>query len=309
MTDTAPLVITISDAEAEQPIAALVYMLLGAPWAEQVIAHGGVWMDGHRVHDVAVPAPLGSQLAFRRPPDGHYANITLASSDILYEDDWLIALNKPAGWYTNATPWDVYGTTLAALERFLLARDGDPAPHLHLAHRLDRDTSGVLLMSRRPEANAPLQVAFASRAAQKQYLCICTGVPTETTFELRTGHGRERGGRFRVYPLEQVGDPLPGGSRIKLAHTRFELLRTLDRAALLRAELLTGRTHQIRLHLAHSGHPLLGDTRYGGPAEYRDYTLAFHLLHAATLTLPHPHTGATLHLEAPLPEHFVRVLD
>ena len=140
MTDTAPLTVTVADADAGQSIAFVVEQLLGAASAAAVIAHGGVWMHGRRVGDSALPVLPGSAITLRRPPTGDYPDIAIIPSDILYEDDWLIALNKRAGWYSNATPWDIHGQALAALERLLLHRDVDNIPILHLAHRLDRDT-------------------------------------------------------------------------------------------------------------------------------------------------------------------------
>jgi 23S rRNA pseudouridine1911/1915/1917 synthase len=226
--------------------------------------------------------------------------VTIAPHDIWYEDAWLLVLNKRAGWYTGATPWDTQGNALAALTRFLTCRDG-VVPTLHLAHQLDRGTSGLLLCSRHPTANAPLQAAFASGAVEKRYLCLCMGAPDGDTFELRTGHGRSRGGRWRLYGLEEVGQKLPGGSRIKLAHTSLTVRQRIGDAALLDALLHTGRTHQVRLHAASLGHPLIGDTRYGGGATFRGQPIDWPLLHAASLRLRHPLSGELLVLDAPLP--------
>jgi 23S rRNA pseudouridine1911/1915/1917 synthase len=138
---------------------------------------------------------------------------------------------------------------------------------------------------------------------------VCEGEPAQERFSLRTGHGRAAGGRFRTYPLDEVGRALPGGGRVKEAHTDFTLLRRMPGAALLLAEPRTGRSHQIRLHAAALGHPLLGDERYGGPTRYAGRALPFHLLHALRLRLPHPNLGEPLTVEAPLPEHFSAVSD
>lgn len=269
-----------------------------APDGAEIVRRGGAWLDGRRAVAPDAAPPPGATLALRRPPAGGYAEVAIGPADIAYEDAWLIVLHKAAGWYVGATPWDVHGNALAALGRFLAARDGG-APPVHLAHQLDRDTSGLLLISKSPAANGPLQAAFAGELVEKGYVGVCAGVPDPPAGELRTGHGRAAGGRWRLYPLEELGRALPeGGGRVRLAHTAYAVERSHGDAALLRLRLHTGRTHQIRLHLAHLGHPLLGDTRYGGPASYRGRALPGHLLHAATLSLPHPITGARLALQS-----------
>lgn len=293
---------------ASASVQALAAKLAGAT-GSLAVAHGGAWLDGRRVSDPAEVAPAGALLTLRLPPDGGYPALELNPRDIAYEDEWLVALHKRAGWYVGATPWDVCDNALAALGRYLAARDG-AAPPVHLAHQLDRDSSGVLLLSKAPAANAPLQAAFAGGRVNKRYLGLCTGVPTWATTELRTGHGRSAGGRWRIYPLEEVGRVLPqGGGRVRVAHTTFVVAGRLADAALVRATLHTGRTHQIRLHMAHAGHPLLGDARYGGPTRYGGRDLPGHLLHAAELHLAHPITGAPLDLASPLPELFQALLD
>lgn len=281
-------------------IAAFVSTLLDTRSAETVLTRGGVWLEGQRVEDAGQVVPAGAQITLHFPPDGHYSDVTIAPDDIWYEDAWLLVLNKRAGWYTGATPWDTQGNALAALTHFLASRDRR-MPTLHLAHQLDRGTSGLLLCSRHPAVNAPLQAAFASHAVEKHYLCLCMGEPDGDTFDLRTGHGRSRGGRWRLYALEEVGMRLPGGSRVRLAHTSFTVQQRLGDAALLGATLHTGRTHQIRLHTASMGHPLIGDTRYGSHDTFRGQAAAWPLLHAASLRLRHPMSGALLTLNAPLP--------
>jgi 23S rRNA pseudouridine1911/1915/1917 synthase len=298
----------VAPADGGAALGALAERIAGDAGA-RCVARGGAWLDGRRALDPAQHPAAGAALSLRLPPPGGYAELELAHADLAYEDAWLVALHKRQGWYVGATPWDVHGNALAALRRFLAARDG-LAPPLHLAHQLDRDTSGLLLIAKAPAVKAALHVAFASGHVAKQYRCLCAGAPLWGALELRTGHGRAAGGRWRIYARAEVGRALPdGGGRVKEAHSSLAVERRLPGAALLRVTLHTGRTHQIRLHAAHAGHPLLGDTRYGGPASFAGLPLAGQLLHAGELRLPHPVTGATLALESPLPEAFAQLLD
>jgi 23S rRNA pseudouridine1911/1915/1917 synthase len=290
----------ITPAEGRRTLAEVADALLGTVGL-RALERGGAWVDGRRTLQGERVLAVGQRVEVRLPPNGAYAELELTAGDICFEDAWLIALHKRSGWYVGATPWDVEANALAALGRHLAERDG-VAPLLHLVHQLDRDTSGVLLFSKDPAVNPGLQHAFATGAVKKQYQAICAGVPAPGG-TISTGHGRAAGGRWRIYPLEAVGQTLPGGGgRIKAAHTSYRVLRTAATAAFLEVELHTGRTHQIRLHLAHIGHPLLGDARYGGPRHYNAWEVTGHLLHAAHLALMHPVTRAWLALHSPLPE-------
>src|SRR5262245_41262883 len=268
--------------------------------AEKLIARGGLWVDGARIQDLAAQAQGGAQLTIQLPLSGVYPDIVVAAEQILYEDADLLALNKPAGVYVDSTPWDAEGNLHAALTRFIAARDG-VTPRLHLAHRLDRDTTGVLLVSKNPAINPAIQRGFVRGTFHKEYLPLCAGQPEADEFALTTGHGRTTNGFFRVYPAEHIGQWLLYGSRVKEMRTRFAVVRRLSDAALVRAFPETGRTHQIRLHLAHLGHPLLGDVKYGGPAQWRSRPLPYHLLHAERLALPHPRRRVPLEIVTPPP--------
>lgn len=268
----------------------------------QAAARGGLWLRQRRVTP-DTPAIAGETLIVRLPPASGYCDAPVTLAHIIYEDDDLLVINKPPACYVGDTPWDTQGSVLAVLTRLLAARAGQ-APNLHLAHQLDVGTSGILVLSKHPRANAPLHTAFNRGQAQKRYLAVCTGyMPAET--ELVTGHGRAAGGRWRLYDQSEIGRVLPDGQRVKLAHTRFMLRRQFAQAALVWAIPLTGRTHQIRLHLAALGCPILGDERYGGPTIVAGLHLAHLLLHAAELSLPHPRDGRPLHLFCPPPPVFV----
>ena len=273
---------------------------------EQMIATGAVWLDRRRVQDAEQPVAEGQILAIHFPPPGsRSARVTPA--DILYEDDALLVLNKPPGVYVTMTPWDAGNDLFWAARRFLAERDGDP-PALHLAHQLDRDTSGVLLFSKDPRANAPLQRMFVEHAIHKHYLALSEGHVGWNAIEVQTGHGRGGQGLFRVYPLEEVGSTLPGGQVVKSMETRFRVVERFAAATLLEATPVTGRTHQIRLHLRHLQHPIAGDLRYGGTPELAGVSLSHHLLHADVMALQHPRTSLLLRFEAPLPPLFAEVL-
>ncbi len=265
-----------------------------------ILAHGGLWLKRERVRDLAQPAPVGETLLLHRPPTSHYSTPQIGSDDICYADEYLLALNKHVGWYTTPTPWDRKGHVRESLKGWL-AQQGEDDPYVHLLHRLDRDTSGVLLCSRDPAINPIMQQHFDRGAVLKEYLCLCSGTPPHATFALHTGHGRGRAGQWRLYDLAQVGRTLPNGSRVKVAYTSFTVLHQTAQATLLRATLYTGRTHQIRLHLAAVGLPLVGDTRYGGVGELAGQPITAHCLHAWRVSLPHPAWATPLVIRAPLP--------
>ncbi|NTV64187.1 MAG: RluA family pseudouridine synthase, partial [Oscillochloris sp.] len=173
----------------------------------QIALRGGAWLDGRRVAEPDMRPQAGQQLVLRPPPEAGYTNCTLVAADIAYEDTWLVALHKRLGWYVGATPWDDHGHTLAAAARYLRHRDGS-APPLHLAHQLDRDTSGILLISKAPMANPQLTAAFAGGQVEKLYRALVLGAPPEAGV-VRSGHGRAASGRWRLYPLDELGRSLP----------------------------------------------------------------------------------------------------
>lgn len=304
MNDTGPLRLTVPPADDGAPLLEIATAALGSEAAAQtLLARGGAWLNRARIKDPLAVIHAGDTVFLHTPPGGVYAEAHLSPEQILFEDDDLLAVHKPAGMYVEATPWDDATHLRGAAAQLLAARDGRAADevYLHLVHRLDRDTSGVLLLAKRQEANPALQRAFVGGEAHKQYLAMCAGEPAEDMFTVETGHGRGRQGLFRIYPLEEVGRELPGGARVKPMLTRFAVLARLGDVALVQAEPVTGRTHQIRLHLAHRGHPLLGDGRYGGPLVWRGEPVPHHRLHAARLEIPHPRSGKPLILSAPAP--------
>lgn len=217
---------------------------------------------------------------------------------VLFRDQALLAVQKPPG--------RIVIPGRGAPEPTLL--DEAQAEHgkLWVVHRLDRGTSGVLLFARTAAAHRGVNLAFDGQEVHKRYLALVRGpLPEALRVDAPLAPGRK--GRMRVAP--------PGDTRARPAATRLRVLERFARAevsALVQAEPETGRTHQIRVHLAHAGAPLAVDPDYGPRPPLRDAGGAVLLertpLHAATLSLRHPDTGAGLAIEAPLPEDLLRVL-
>jgi 23S rRNA pseudouridine1911/1915/1917 synthase len=216
---------------------------------------------------------------------GAGATAALERSRLLYADAELAAVDKPAGVPAQPTLTSDRGT----LPELVGALLGGPVT---LVHRLDRETSGVTVFARTKGAAAALAEAFRTGAPEKTYLALCARAPSpaEGRIDLALGKDPARAGLRRVDPS---GDA---------AATRYRTLRASATAALVEARPETGRTHQIRVHLAALGAPLLGDARYGGPRRVGEVAVPRVMLHAARLELRHPSTGARLVLEAPLPE-------
>jgi 23S rRNA pseudouridine1911/1915/1917 synthase len=294
-----PVWYQVGEEASGQPLEAWLTQLLGVEAAE-LLARGGVWVDRQRELDSQRPLSAGAVVVIHRPPGGPQPDLIVTPDWVLYEDADLIALNKPVGTYVEMTPWDMHRHIRGALSVMLTARDGQ-VPTLHLAHRLDRDTSGVLLLSKNPAVNARLYTLFGSGEVHKTYVAHCVGEPNFEQTQITTGHGRSRNGLFRIYPQDEVGRELPGGSKVKRMETSLRVLRQLGGSALIEASPRTGRTHQIRLHLAHLGYPLVGDVKYGGPQTWEGEMLSAHQLHAWRIELPHPGTSDLLQIEAPLP--------
>ena len=227
---------------------------------------------------------------------------------VLHEDPDLLVLDKAAGMVVHPARGAPHSTVVNAL-LFRLRRGADAGPpRLGLVHRLDRDTSGCLAVARTEAALASLQAQFKARTVEKVYVAICHGVPAAGRAD--TPYGRHPRDRTRFTGRVRSG---------RRAVTEWKVLEAFPGAALLEVRLQTGRTHQIRVHLAEAGHPLLADAVYGGrrrearlpasaPARLAAEALGRQALHASRLSLDHPRSGKRMRFEAPLPADLSRAL-
>ncbi len=221
---------------------------------------------------------------------------------VLYEDAGLLAVDKPAGMLSHPTGKIIENAATTILKRQF------PGQSLHLAHRLDRETSGVLLFARSRKAARALLGQFAGRTIKKTYLALVRGSPAWTSRRVEAAIGSE-GGLIRVRQTTGRGQP---------AATSFRVVERGAACALVEARPETGRLHQIRVHLASLGHPVVGDKLYTGDGalylktverkitaeDLQSLGAARQMLHAAVLELDHPATGERLAIKAPLPEDF-----
>jgi 23S rRNA pseudouridine1911/1915/1917 synthase len=228
--------------------------------------------------------------------------------EILVEDDWFLAIDKPAGlpMHTTAKFWK---NTLVAL-----LRERYPNDHFQICHRIDRETSGVLLIAKNTTAASFLKKAFAHRAVKKTYLALVHGCPMDHEGVIDRPM-RLLDTKTRVMMgVDEEGLP---------AVTNYRVLAAFSHHALVEARPETGRQHQIRVHLASMGHPIVGDKLYrASEADFMKYCdlglteelltrfdgLPRHALHAAKLAFPHPNTGETISIDSPLPidlKHYI----
>lgn len=235
-----------------------------------------------------------------RPPlRGHPETIPLS---VLYEDEDLLAIDKPAGMVVHAGAGQTRGTLVNALlgRGQALSHRGD-ALRPGIIHRLDKDTSGIILVAKNDVAHAKLGEAFRQRAIQKTYIALVQGVLKESRGRIDLAIARDP--RRRVRMTARRSAVL---ANAREAVTDWRVLTRVDSTTLTEVQLHTGRTHQIRVHFSALRHPVVGDTLYGAAAQWRVGkvtvpSLGRHFLHAAKLAFSHPRSGTWIELRAPLP--------
>jgi 23S rRNA pseudouridine1911/1915/1917 synthase len=214
---------------------------------------------------------------------------------IAYEDDDLIVVDKPAGVVVHPAPGHPTGTLAQAL-----AGKGGERFRPGIVHRLDRDTSGLLVVAKSEAVHRSLQEALRRREVKREYLALVHGRPDARSGTIDAPIGRDRGSRTVM--STRTDKP-------REAVTHFQIEQELPRTTLLRVRLLTGRTHQIRTHLAAIGYPVCGDPVYGGRPCGRQLGLTRQFLHAANLSFRHPRTGELIVCESKLPADLLRSLE
>ena len=266
---------------------------------KQLIEDGRVALNGVPVRKPNTALAAGDELRCTLPAP---APVGLVAADIpldiLYEDSDLIALNKPAGLVVHPAPGHAADTLVNALLHHcadLQGIGGELRPGI--VHRLDKDTSGVLVVAKNEAAVANLVAQFSAHTVEKEYLALVWGAPKKPTGVVELPIGRHPVHRKKMAVVAK-GRP---------AVTRYETLAAMPLASLLRVRIETGRTHQIRVHLAHLGHPVVGDATYGRarhglPA---DLEIPRQMLHAHRLKLAHPRDGRPMEFTAPPPADFL----
>ncbi len=220
--------------------------------------------------------------------------------DIVYEDEDVLVVDKPAGMVVHPSPGHERGT----LVNGLLYHCGDRLSSINgilrpgIVHRIDKDTSGLLMVTKNDQAHRALAAQLADHSITRRYRAIVLDNLKEDEGTIEGDIGRDPGNRLRNAVVVQGGKP---------AVTHYRVLERFGQYTYLEAELETGRTHQIRVHMAHIRHPLLGDSLYG--PEKNKAGAGRQMLHAAVLGFVHPTSGEYMEFESPLPEDFAKVLE
>ena len=234
-----------------------------------------------------------------KPLEAQPQNIPL---EIVYEDEYLLVVNKPKGMVVHPAPGSPDGTLVNALLYHCAGRlssiGGVVRPGI--VHRIDKDTSGLLVVAKNDAAHLSLSAQIADKTCAREYLALCDGIFGQDSGRVETYIGRHPADRLKMAVV-------PAGKG-KYAATNYDVVERFPQGyTLVHFVLETGRTHQIRVHCKYLGHPVTGDPVYG--SKKQKFNLNGQLLHAFRLTLTHPRTGERMTFEAPLPAYFRKVLD
>jgi RluA family pseudouridine synthase len=268
-----------------------------------LIVVGAVFLNKKRVRIASKELILGATVEIRidlqklqADQPARNEKYELSDDHVLYEDSEIIIVNKPSGLPTQPTLDQARDHLFASVKRFMTKRDGRES-YLGLHHRLDYETSGIVLFTKKQSANKWVSDLFRDRQIQKTYHALTTLGKVEPEWEIENHLAREKKGTGKVQHMVPVTS---GGD---YAHTLFEHLSSTKKCHLIEARPQTGRTHQIRVHLKESGIPIIGDILYGGPKSERV------MLHAYQLEFFHPGLEKELKIECPPPEDFQKIFE
>ena len=276
------------DAGERLDVALAAHARLSRAAAQRLIADGLVLVDGRPARKKHV-LRAGEEVLWEVPPPSGAALVAEpVPFTIVYEDDWLLVVDKPAGVVVHPAPGNEHGT----LAQGLVAEGarGGHESRPGIVHRLDKDTSGLLIVARRDEAYQRLVAAMERRDIHRQYLALLSGRLPQDTGTIDAPIGRHLRDRKRMSLHTAAG---------RRAVTHFDVLERTQGFTLARVRLETGRTHQIRVHFSALGYPVAGDVQYGRPPRPEGLTRQF--LHAARLAFPHPEDGREISCASPLP--------
>jgi 23S rRNA pseudouridine1911/1915/1917 synthase len=264
--------------------------------AERLVRDGRALVDGTR-RPKSYRLEGGERLEIELPePEPETLESQELDLAVVHEDPDLLVVDKPVGMVVHPTAGHASGTLVhGLLDRGIAG--GSQRDRPGIVHRLDRDTSGLLVVARNPETHARLQRLLRRRGIVREYLALVHGRPLSWSGRIEAPIGRDRHDRTRM----SLDTDVP-----RDAFTQFDVVELLPEHALLRVRLETGRTHQIRVHLAAIGLPVSGDPVYGRAG---DLGLSRQFLHAARLAFTHPVTGASIDVESPLPPELERALE
>jgi len=295
----------------DQFVAAALYPEYSRSQAARMIKAGCVTVNGAPAR-AAAPIRRGDRVAITPPaaPPALPAPESAPEIDVIFADSELIVVNKPAGMTVHPAPGSPHATLVdALLARFpelAVMAEPDGVMRPGIVHRLDKQTSGVMVVARTPFARTALSRDFKDRTVRKIYLAIVRGVVARDRVTIARPVGRHSTDRKRMSVRSR--NPRDAVSHVAVLD-RFD--DSDSPSTLVRVRPETGRTHQIRVHLASIGHPCLGDSIYGGAPANQDGNNGFErqALHALALTITHPRSGERLEFIAPLPFDFMRYLD
>lgn len=217
--------------------------------------------------------------------------------DILYEDDDIVVINKPQGMVVHPGAGNFSGTLVNALLKHCTNLSGiNGVLRPGIVHRIDKDTSGVLLVAKNDASHRKLSEQIKEHTVNRRYIALLEGVVKSDAGTIEGAIGRNPVNRKKM-------DVVPNG---KPAITHFKVIKRFNNYTLIEARLETGRTHQIRVHMSHIGHPVVGDPLYG--IKKQKFNLQGQALHAAVLGFIHPRTGKYMEFSAPLPDYFKKLL-